>query len=54
MPYNSKMIKLGAVLGIIGLLGFIAIAVLVEQLFWQKLNLRTTEQFLTVFATSPY
>jgi hypothetical protein len=48
------MIKLCAFFGILGIVIFFAVAVVAEQLVWQRLNLSTIEQHLALSATTPY
>ena len=54
MDTIKSLARIGAICGFIGLAIFFGIAILLEQLLWQNLNLDSTEQFLSAMGRSPY
>ena len=54
MDTIKSLARIGAICGFIGLAIFFGIAILLEQLLWQNLNLESTEQFLSAMGRSPY
>jgi hypothetical protein len=54
MNYQKQLIKAGGILGIAGLILFLFIVVVLEQLYFQKLPIKTVEDFLKIIAGSPW
>jgi hypothetical protein len=53
MEDNKRIIKLGSICGIVGIVIFLGIAVVLEQFYWQKIPAKTTQEHLTVLGSSP-
>jgi hypothetical protein len=53
MTYEQKVIKLGGICGIVGCFIYLGVAILLEQLFWQRQPINTTQDFLTIMGGSP-
>jgi len=53
MEDNKRIIKLGSICGIVGIMIFFGIVVILEQFYWQKIPAKTTEEHLTVLGNSP-
>jgi len=54
MEDNKRIIKLGGICGIIGIMIFLGIADVLEQFYWQKIPAKTTQEHLIVLGSSPY
>jgi len=54
MYYHKRLIKAGGILGISGIVLFLINVVVTEQLYFQKLPIHTTRDFLRIFGGSPW
>jgi hypothetical protein len=53
MEDNKRIIKLGSICGIVGIMIFFGIAVILEQFYWQKIPAKTTQEILRIHGSSP-
>jgi hypothetical protein len=53
MENESRVIKWGAICGIMGLVIFLGVGVLLEQFYWQKLPVKTIGDYLALLGNSP-
>jgi len=54
MEDDKKIVKIGGICGIVGIVIFLGIAVFLEHLYWQKIPIKTTEDQLGILGSSPH